>query len=377
MWCYTLLPKILNMSLTAGIVIILVLLARIPLKKVPKIFSYALWGVVLLRLVCPVSFSSEFSLIGVLNAPAATNGSVTYIPTDIVHMEYPQVTLPFSGINEVINDSLPQGNEQLVADPLEGPMAIATLLWLFGIAVMLIYSAASLLMLRRKLIGAVRLRDNIYLADHIATPFVIGVIRPKIFLPSALTEQEQSYIILHEQIHIRRLDHVLRMIAFLALSVHWFNPLVWVAFVCCVKDMEMSCDERVLKEMGGEIKGAYSTSLLSLATGRQLINGSPLAFGKGNIKERIKNVMNFKKPAAWVIAVSVVLVAALSIGFAANKADPNNSSHWDIYYFPSYLYDRVTFNTEATIYPPSFEAINAVLTNTEMESGLICGKAFK
>lgn len=288
MWCYTLLPKILNMSLTAGIVIILVLLARILLKKVPKIFSYALWVVVLFRLLCPISFSSEFSLIGALNAPAATNGSVTYIPADIVHTEYPQVTLPFPEINEVINDTLPQGYEQLVADPLEGTLAIATLLWLFGIAAMLIYSSVSLLMLRRKLIGAVRLRDNIYLADHIATPFVIGVIRPKIFLPSALTEQEQSYIILHEQIHIRRLDHVLKMIAFLALSVHWFNPLVWVAFICCAKDMEMSCDEAVVKKMGDGIRTEYSASLLSLTTGRKVLAGAPLAFGEGNVKRAKK-----------------------------------------------------------------------------------------
>lgn len=321
MWVYTLLPKILNMSLTAGIVTIFVLLARILLKKAPKIFSYALWAVVLFRLVCPVSFSSEFSLLGIFNAPAATNGSVTYIPADIVHTEYPQVNLPLPMISEAINGSLPQGEEQLAADPLEGLMAIATLLWLFGIAAMLIYSAVSLLQLRRRLIGAVCLRENIYLADHIAAPFVIGVIRPKIFLPSVLAEQEQRYIILHEQTHIRRFDHIFKMIAFLALAVHWFNPLVWVAFVLCVKDMEMSCDERVLKEMGGEIKGAYSTSLLSLATGRRLINGSPLAFGEGNIKERIKNVMNFKKPAAWVIAISVVLVAGLSVGFAANKAN--------------------------------------------------------
>lgn len=325
MWMYTLLPKILNMSLTAGIVIVLVLISRILLKRVPKIFSYALWAVVLFRLVCPVSFSSEFSLIGFFHSPASTtNGStyssITYIPDNIVHTEYPQVDLPIPIISEVINDNLPQGEEQLVADPLEGWMALATLLWLFGITGVLIYSAVSLILLRRKLVGAVRLRDNIYLADHIVTPFVIGIFRTKIYLPSTLSEEEQGFVILHEQTHIRRFDHIIKMLAFLALSVHWFNPLVWVAFICCVKDMEMSCDERVLKKMGGEIKTAYSTSLLSLATGRRFINGSPLAFGEGNIKGRIKNVMNFKKPAAWVIAISVVLVVALSIGFATNRS---------------------------------------------------------
>jgi len=376
MWCYTLLPKILNMSLTAGIVIVLVLLARIPLKRAPKIFSYALWAVVLFRLVCPVSFSSEFSLLSLFHAPVAINGSVTYIPADIVHTEYPQVDLPLPGVSEVINDSLPQGKEQLVADPLEWPMAAATMFWFFGIAAMLIYSGISLLLLRRRLIGAVRLRDNIYLADHISMPFVIGVIHPKIYLPSTLTEQEQSYIILHEQTHIRRYDHIFKMLAFLALTVHWFNPLVWVAFVCCVKDMEMSCDERVLKELGEEIKGAYSTSLLSLAIGRSIINGSPLAFGEGDIKGRIKNILNFKKPAVWVIAISVMLVVALSVGLTVNRAVPDNSSDWEVYEFPSYLYDRVMLTSESEVYPSSFEVINVTLKNMEMESGLQCSKAF-
>lgn len=324
MWMYTLLPQILNMSLTASIVIVLVLAARFLFKKAPKVFSYALWAVVLFRLVCPVSFSSQLSLMGLFNMPSSTSddsaySSMNFIPADIVHTEFPQVNLPLPGISEAINSNLPQGREQLVADPLEAPMAFGTLLWLMGSIAMLIYSVISFVNLRRKLVGAVRLRDNIYLADHIVTPFVLGVFRPKIYLPSTLREEEQSYVILHEQTHIRRLDHIVKILAFLALAVHWFNPLVWVAFVLAVKDMEMSCDERVLKLMGGEIKGAYGASLLSLATGRHLINGSPLAFGEGNIKGRIKNVMNFKKPAAWVIVVSVLLVAVLSFVFATNK----------------------------------------------------------
>ncbi len=331
MWMYTLFPKVFNMSLTAGIVIVFVLLVRLMLKKAPKIFSYALWAVVLFRLVCPVSFSSPLSLIGLFQAPAsaASGGvysSIDYIPSDIVHTEYPQVNLPLPGVSEAINSSLPYGAEQLAADPLEGLMAAATLLWLSGIAAMLIYSAVSLIRLRRKLVGAVRLRGNIYFADHIASPFVIGVIRPKIYLPSTLPEEEQSHVVLHEQTHIRRLDHIIKMLAFIALAVHWFNPLVWAAFVFAVKDMEMSCDERVLKQMGGEIRGAYGASLLSLATGRRLINGSPLAFGEGNIKARIKNIMNFKKPAAWVIAVSVLAVIIAIVCLLANPHEKQISS---------------------------------------------------
>lgn len=326
MWTYTLLPKILNMSLTAGIVIVLVLFARLPLKKAPKVFSYALWAVVLFRLLCPVSFSSEFSLIGLFNTPVTTVGdsgtysSITYIPDNIVHTEYPKVDLPIQGISGAINETLPQGREQTVADPLEFPMSAATMLWLLGVIVMLIYSAASLAKLRRKLVGAVRLRDNIYLADHIATPFVVGLFRPEIYLPSAISSGEQDYIILHEQTHIKRLDHIVKMIAFVALAMHWFNPLVWVAFVCAVKDMEVSCDERVMKQMGSGIKTAYSTSLLSFAAGRRLINGSPLAFGEGNIKGRIKNIMNFKKPAIWIVITAVIACIAVTLLLLANPA---------------------------------------------------------
>jgi beta-lactamase regulating signal transducer with metallopeptidase domain len=325
MWVYTLLPQILNMSVTASIVIVLVMVTRLLLKRAPKIFSYALWAVALFRLVCPVSFSSQFSLIGLFPSSTLTvndsaYSSITYIPTDIVHAEFPQVALPLPGVSEALNNILPHGEEQLAADPLEFPMAAATMVWLFGIGGMLVYSAISLLQLRRKLVGAVRLRDNIYLADHTVTPFVIGVFRPKIYLPSALREEDQRYVILHEQTHIRRLDHLVKILGFLALAVHWFNPLVWVAFISAVKDMEMSCDERVLRLMGSDIKGEYSTLLLSLTTGRRLINGSPLAFGEGNIKGRIQNIMNFKKPAAWVAIISVLIVAALSIGLAVNKS---------------------------------------------------------
>jgi beta-lactamase regulating signal transducer with metallopeptidase domain len=195
---------------------------------------------VLFRLLCPVSFSSRFSLIGLVQPHASTAiddafSSVSFIPADTVHAQSPRVELPVPGIGGVINASLPDGPKQLAADTLEFPMAAATVLWLIGIGVMLLYSAVSMIRLRGRLTGAVRIRDNIYLADHIATPFVIGVWRPKIYMPSTLTKEEQGYVLLHEQTHIRRLDHLAKMLAFLALSVHWFNRLVWAAFVLAVK----------------------------------------------------------------------------------------------------------------------------------------------
>lgn len=320
MWCYTLFPIILNMSLTAGIVIVFVLLARLPLRKAPKIFSYALWAVVLFRLLCPVSFSSDLSLLGIFHAPAVTKGSIAYIPADIVHTANPQVDLPLPGVSGVINESLPQGAEQAGADPLEAPMAIATLLWLGGIVAMLVYCTASLLSLKRKLVGAVWLRENIYLAEHLATPFVIGVIHPKIYLPSTISEREREYIILHEQTHIRRFDHIVRLVSFLALALHWFNPLVWATFIVSGRDMEMSCDEAVMMKVNGDIRADYSASLLSLATGRKIIAGAPLAFGEGDTKSRIKNVLNYKKPAFWVVIAAVIACTAVAVLLLANPA---------------------------------------------------------
>ena len=319
---YELLPIVFNMSVTASVVIVFVLLARLLLKKAPKIFSYALWAVVLFRLLCPVSITTGFSLLGLFDAPVTETTThttaVEYIPQDVVHTPAPEVKLPVPGVNQSVNEALPQGDEQTAADPLEAPVALATLAWLAGIGVLAVYSVVSLLRLRRKLIGAVPLRDNIYLADYIDSPFVMSIFRPKIYLPSSLSEQEQGYIILHEQHHIRRGDHIIKALAFLALCVHWFNPLVWVAFVLSAKDMEMSCDEAVVKKLGEGIRADYSASLLSLATGRRIIAGTPLAFGEGDTKSRIRNLLSWKQPKLWITVTAAVVCVAVVAACAAN-----------------------------------------------------------
>ena len=218
---YELLPRIWNMSIAASVVIVFVLAARLLLKKAPKVFSYALWSVVLFRLLCPFSIPTGFSLLALTDAPirqtAAHTTQVQYVQPDLVHTEFPQVDLPVPGVSQAVNQALPQGEEQLVADPLEAPVALLTLGWMAGMALMAVYSVLSMLRLRRRLVEAVPLRDNIYLADHIASPFVLGVLRPKIYLPSTLSAEEQKYIILHEQYHIKRLDHLVKLLAFLAL----------------------------------------------------------------------------------------------------------------------------------------------------------------
>ena len=322
MFFYTFMPKLFNMSLTASVAIVLVILLRLLLKKAPKVISYALWGVVLFRLLCPVSIGSNFSVYNLFDAPAQESGTITsvieYVPSNIVHTEYPSVALPVPGISDVINEALPQGQEQLVADPLEAPMSFATYAWMIGVLVMAIYSIVSYIRLRRKLSVVVPLRDNIFIADDIKSPFVVGLFRPKIYLPCNLGGKEQEYIILHEQHHIKRLDHVMKALAFLALAIHWFNPLVWVAFILASKDMEMSCDEAVIRKVDGDVRADYSASLLTLATGRRIIAGTPLAFGEGDTKGRINNLSKWKKPAVWVVLIAVVACAVLAVTVLTN-----------------------------------------------------------
>ena len=322
---YTFMPKLFNISLTAGVAIVFVILLRLLLRNAPKVISYALWGIVLFRLLCPVSIESGFSLYNLFDVPTENSGSMTsvieYIPENIVHTEYPSVTLPVPLVSDAINEALPQGREQTVADPLEAPVSILTYLWMTGVLVMVSYGIVSCIRLRQALLPAVKMRENIYLADGIPSPFVMGLIRPKIYLPSSLSEKEREYIILHEQHHIRRGDHVVKLLSFAALCLHWFNPLVWVAFILSGKDMEMSCDEAVLRKLGGDIRADYSASLVSLATGRRVIAGTPLAFGEGDTMGRIKNIAKWKKPAVWVIVIAVVVCVVLAICLMTNPVN--------------------------------------------------------
>lgn len=323
-----------NMSLTADVIIVCVLIARLVLRRAPKVFSYALWAVVLFRLLCPVSVGSAVSLLGLLDAPVeetAPNVSAVrytqYLPQAVYSDPYgggQPAVWPESGAVDPPRASPAETTAENGASPAEAaapsltPAEIAARLWLAGFAAMLAYSAVSLLMLRRRLVGATPLRDNIYYADHIDTPFVMGLLRPKIYLPSSLSPAEQGYILLHEQYHIRRLDHVVKLLSFAALALHWFNPLVWAAFVLSGKDMEMSCDEAVVKKLGDGIRADYSASLLSLSTGRRIIAGTPLAFGEGNTKGRIKNLLRWKRPKTWMVLLAGLACVAVTVACAAN-----------------------------------------------------------
>lgn len=213
--------QILNMSLTGAFVIALVLVVRLLLKKAPKVLAFALWSVVLFRLVCPFSFESLFSLL-----PTKANP----ISQDIVYMQTPKIDTGLTVINNAVNSVLPSATPYASVNPLQIWIFIGSFIWLLGIAILLVYSLVTLLQLKKRLQSATLYKDNIFFSDRIDTAFVMGVFRPQIYLPGNLNDTERDYILLHEQTHIRRLDHMVKLISFLVLCVHWFNPLVWVAF---------------------------------------------------------------------------------------------------------------------------------------------------
>lgn len=302
---------VLNMSFTASYVILFVILIRLLLKKAPKVISYALWGVVAFRLIIPFSFESIFSLM-----PRNTN--TVPIPYDIIYQQSPQINSGIEVVDSFVSQSLPAPTVGASVNPLQIYTEIGAYIWVLGIIALLVYSPVSILILKRQLKSARLIEKNIFEAKNLKTPFVLGLIRPKIYLPVGLSIEDRSYILLHEQTHIQRKDHIIKVLAFLILSIHWFNPLVWIAFLLMSTDMEFSCDERVLKEMNEDIKKPYANSLLSLAIGSHILNGSPLAFGEGNVRGRIKNVLNYKRPRFWVIVLSIVIVTVAGIGLIAN-----------------------------------------------------------
>ena len=300
--------EILNMSITGAYVILVVMVIRLFLKKVPKIFSYALWAVVFFRLICPFSFESTFSLMPMNTKPIAQG---------IVYEENPTIESGIKKIDDVINPYIPKPNKYDSANPLQIWNFIGVIVWIIGIIAMVTYTLFTTIKLYKNIKDSKHIRENIYELKSIGTPFVFGIIRPKIYIPRGLADDEMVYIIKHEETHIRRGDHIVKTLGFFVLVIHWFNPFVWVAFRLMEKDMELSCDERVIKELGNKIKKEYSTSLLALSTGKRMVT-SPIAFGENGIKGRIKNVLNYKKPTFWIAAVVSIVIVIATIGLMSN-----------------------------------------------------------
>lgn len=304
--------KIVNMSITASYVALMVILVRMLLKKAPKVFSYILWSVVFIRLVCPFDFTSSLSLLRPLN------NSLNYASERIEIVENPTVLIN----NEagLVNHALPEATSFASMVSVNVLVNLFTVIWILGIVVLTIYCAYSYIKVNKIVKFSTLVRNNIYTTDQILSPFVFGFIKPKIYLPKGLKGYELNYIITHERTHIKRYDYLIKPISFLVLTLHWFNPLMWISYYLMVKDMEMSCDESVLKKLGGDVRGDYSYSLLTLSA-KQSGLLLPLAFGESNIKSRIKNVLNYKKPGFWTILLAIVILMIIAIGLLTNPME--------------------------------------------------------
>ncbi len=307
---------ILNMSLTASFAALAVILARFALKKAPRIFSYALWAVVLFRLVCPVSFESPLSAM-----PVRPNA----VPQDIVYAQTPRIqsaaALVDAPVNAALDSSLPEVRPEYSVNPIQVWLELGAYAWLLGVCAMILYALISYFRLKTRLRDATLVSDNLFETDRIESPFVLGFIRPRIYAPAGAPLP--AHILLHERAHIRRRDYLVKPVAFLALAVHWFNPLVWLCYFLMARDMELLADEAALKAMGGEMsaKRGYCESLVSMAAKRGAV--VPLAFGEsggGGVKARVKNALSFKKPAAWLAAVAAIVVIALCAVLIPNRA---------------------------------------------------------
>ena len=302
----TLFLKLLNMSIMASWTLGAVVLLRLALRKAPKWTVCLLWAILALRLVLPFSFESSFSLI--------PSGEV--IPMDIVQAEAPAINTGIPQVDSVINPTLLPQQAQPVT--LEQVLHIASIVWAAGFGLMLLYSAVSWVLLRIRVRISLRQQDRVYLCDDIKSPFVLGVFSPRIYIPSGLDGESLQHVLAHENAHIHRRDYLWKPIGYLLLSIHWFNPLMWVAYTLLCRDIERACDERVLSHIGDAGKAAYARALLECSTHRRQILTCPVAFGEVSVASRVKGALLYKKPAFWVVAVALVVCCGTVVCFLTN-----------------------------------------------------------
>ena len=313
--------KLVNLSISASWLILAVLVLRVVLKKAPKWVMPLLWGVVALRLVCLFSIESALSLI-----PSAET-----IPSEIVTETREPVLYEQATLDIVTNPTLPSAAEVPVGvsrQQAQVDFNIYSVLWLAGMAALLVHALVSAGKLKRKLATAILLRDNIYESEFVDSPFVFGVVKPNIYLPMHMDEGTAAYVIAHERAHLARRDHWWKVLGYLVLALHWFNPLVWVAYILFCRDIELACDEKVVKGLDGAARADYSQALLSCAAPKRAVAACPLAFGEGNIKTRVKSALHYKKPAFWVAAAAVLAVVIMAVCFLTNPRSERGSLVW-------------------------------------------------
>ena len=303
--------KIVNMSISASWLVAAVLILRLVLKKAPKWVNVLLWGIVAVRLICPFSFESALSLI-----PSAET-----FPEKIISGPSFDVQTGITPIDNRINDYLGDRYFEGVTVPTNNGnnvMTILTIVWIIGILLLATYTVISYWRLHREIDTAVRYKDNIFQSENVSSPFVLGIINPRIYLPFSMNEQDMEHVVAHEQAHICRKDHWWKPLGFLLLTIHWFNPLMWLAYVLLCRDIELACDEKVIKGLSNEQRADYTQALVACSVNRRMIAACPLAFGEVGVKERVKSVMNYKKPAFWVIIIAVIVCVGVAVCFLTN-----------------------------------------------------------
>lgn len=380
---------IFGMSITASLLAVAVLVLRLLLKKAPKALFCILWGFVAIRLICPISLESPFSLVPAklatsdsvldrvdferirdLSAPVANSGltqgnNIVSNPEQLPAETLNVLTAKNDALSNVSTGSVSGTSSEALPTALAGALSdfsaadlqapehnlivpvpvtdttvseknvsflkgisfFASVLWPLGILGMLLYGSISYLRIRKKTKEAVYLRDTIWLCDRVASPFILGMFRPRIILPSTIQPEEAEHVVAHEQAHLKRLDHFWKPLGFLLLSVYWFNPVLWIAYIFLCKDIELACDERVIRDMDTEEIKSYSSTLLNYSISRKMISVCPLAFGEVHIKKRIKNVLHYKRPAFWVILLAVVSCITVGVCFLTNPVQPEEKTN--------------------------------------------------
>lgn len=339
---------VLNMSITGTYIASAIIILRLFMKKLPKKYSYMLWAILGIRLLCPFSFSSAVSIFNVIvpEKSVTSAGQMEYIPRDIEYAEQPEINVSVPQVNDSINTALPPAEPVSSVNPIQIAMFIAAAVWVTGMAAMLIYTLLSYIAVWKRVRGAVQQNGNIYVCGNIGTPFVFGIIKPKIYLPENVPEEDREYITAHEQTHIRRKDYIVKIAAMAALCIHWFNPVVWASYRLMVKDMELSCDESAVGSFETDVRRDYANALLNMSVKQNGLSGL-LAFGESNVKSRIKGVLSLKKPAIAATAAAVIVLTAAAVCLLTNAADKTSAGYETV---PEGVYV-----TDKLLYTPPFK----------------------
>ncbi|MBR6006015.1 MAG: M56 family metallopeptidase [Clostridia bacterium] len=313
--------KILNISITAGWLVLAVVLLRFVLRKAPKWVRCILWGIVALRLLLPFSIESSFSLLPSAE-PIKTESVAVVSPADprTTSSVREQVVLNsgFAAVDNAVNPVIAKTAEGVArtdADPFTAFRTAAVWIWALGVGAMLTYAFGSFIYMKLKVRASIETEKNVFVCDDVRSPFVLGAICPKIYLPSGLDAGSRANVLAHERAHIRRLDHLWKPFGFLLLSVHWFNPLIWAAFILFSRDIEFACDEKVISQLDAEGKASYSVTLLSFSRPHKAIAVCPVAFGEVGVKKRVKSVLGYRKSALWTVLTALVAAAAVAACF--------------------------------------------------------------